>query len=190
MIRLSVYRPDQRHVTRKEIQEIDRRAIEEFCIPQNSLMENAGLAVVEQAVKMVASGARISIVCGKGNNGGDGLVAARVLRGQGYDVSVVKPDSDDAIDGDLVIDAILGTGLSREVRGPALERINQINAFGNVLAVDLPSGMDADTGKPLGAAVKAKVTVTMGLPKIGFREAGALTGEIFVAEIGFPPQLL
>ena len=177
-----------RHVTREEMQEIDRRAIENHGIPAETLMENAGKAVADEAAAL--TGGKICIVCGKGNNGGDGRVAARLLRDKGFEVSIV-PD-DDVIEGDLVIDALFGTGLSREVEGRAREWIEAMNRHGNVLAIDVPSGLDANTGRPLGVAVRARVTVTMGLPKVGFLQPGAdaYTGRVVVADIGFPAGLL
>ncbi|MHC4605567.1 MAG: NAD(P)H-hydrate epimerase, partial [Planctomycetota bacterium] len=180
MFRLRPYDPSMRHVSRAEIREIDRRAIEEFGVPVKILMENAGMAAADEAARMAPPGARVTVVCGKGNNGGDGFVAARGLREKGFAADLVLVDFarddiagvehlaenyDRAIgsgakivaspEGDLVMDAMLGTGVTREVRGPAREMIDRINGGGPVLAVDLPSGLDADTGEPLGAAVRA-----------------------------------
>ena len=96
----------------------------------------------------------------------------------------------------VLIDALLGTGLARPVEGRERELIEQMNAFDPrwfpIVAVDLPSGLDANTGRPLGLAVRASVTVTLGLPKTGFTrpEATPYLGEVVVADIGFPPELL
>jgi hydroxyethylthiazole kinase-like uncharacterized protein yjeF len=96
----------------------------------------------------------------------------------------------------VVVDALFGTGLNRDVAGPARDLIDAVNGLDReehpVIAIDLPSGLDADTGIPRGAAVRATVTVTMGLPKSGFLEAGAnrYLGFLVVADIGHPPALL
>ena len=96
----------------------------------------------------------------------------------------------------LIIDAVFGTGLSREVRARERAVLSEINSFDRrwfpVISVDVPSGLDANTGKPLGIAVEASMTVTMGLPKVGFRvrEAKPYVGELVVVDIGFPSELL
>ena len=210
------YDPSMRHVTREEIQEMDRRAIEEFGIPIETLMENAGLAVAEEAARMAPPGSSVTVVCGRGNNGGDGYVVARDLRERGYDAGLmfVEPEAGDPVDlphlgahlnrataagtarrdeptGNLIVDAIFGTGLKRVVAGRAREVVEQINCQrAPVLAIDIPSGLDANTGTPKGVAVRATATVTMGLPKIGFREPDSreYTGRILVADIGFPRE--
>lgn len=209
-----------RHVTREEMREIDRRAIEEYGVPVDTLMENAGRAVADAVQERTSPACPIVAVCGRGNNGGDGFVAARHLLDRGYEVEVfaldLPPDASSApgrawekVKGRLeqvqrfkarpmavLIDALLGTGLSRPVEGRERKLIAEMNAFDPrwfpIVAVDLPSGLDANTGRPLGVAVKASVTVTLGLPKVGFSrpEARKYLGEVVVADIGFPPELL
>ena len=209
-----------RYVTRAEMREIDRRAIEDHHVPIETLMENAGRAVAEAAVDRVSPACQVVVVCGKGNNGGDGFVAARLLAEQGYEVDVLalkrEYDRSTATGQNweaaqecadfvgrfkkrsmaLIIDAIFGTGLSREARGRERELIEEINRFDRrwfpVLSVDIPSGLDADSGRPQGVAVEASMTVTMGLPKTGFQkpEAKRYLGELVVADIGFPKELL
>ncbi len=211
-----------RHVTREEMREIDRRAIEEHGIPVDLLMQNAGRRVAEVVAERVSPACPVVAVCGKGSNGGDGFVAARLLADRGFEVEVLatergwdpgtaagrareKAEGDGRIEfvGRLkrrpmaaIVDALFGTGLSREVRGLERDLIGELNALDPrwfpVLAVDIPSGLDANTGRPLGIAVRAAATVTMGLPKVGFRAPGAAAyvGEIVVAEIGFPQELL
>ncbi len=182
-----------RAVTREEIREIDRRATEEFGVPAATLMENAGRAVAD-VVLQEFNPLAVTVVCGKGNNGGDGRVAARHLRDAGVEVHEYTPETGYAeIDWtEVVVDALFGTGLARPVEGEMLALIEEMNGNGPVVAVDIPSGLDADTGKPLGAAVRAAITVTMGMPKVGMLapEARAYTGRIIVADIGYPRELM
>jgi NAD(P)H-hydrate epimerase len=209
-----------RHVTREEMQEIDRRAAEEFGVSPDVLMENAGRAVADVVGERISPSCPVVVVCGKGNNGGDGLVAARRLAERGFEVEVLAlaPVYDPATPAgrawekvrdrvDFVgrfktrpmaalVDAIFGTGLSREVRGRERDLILRMNSLDPrwfpVVSVDVPSGLDANTGRPLGVAVRATATVTLGLPKVGFLrpEARPYVGELIVADIGFPPELL
>lgn len=214
-------------VTAEQMRELDRRAIQDRGLPSLTLMENAGRAVAEAAVRMTrASPARpIVILCGAGSNGGDGLVAARHLAQMGRTPEVLLAAAPDQIAGDaaanlsrlgevglsptqatepgavvaacsragLVVDALLGTGLSGEVSGLPRQLIEALgNTHRPVLAVDIPSGLDADSGRPLGAAVRARETVTMGLPKIGlYLYPGCdYAGRVSVADIGLPGDLL
>jgi NAD(P)H-hydrate epimerase len=204
------------------MREIDRRAIEERGIPADLLMENAGRAVADVAAERISPACPVVAVCGRGANGGDGFVAARLLADRGFEVEVLAldPRPDPAAPAGrmhararehegiefvgrlkrrpmaLLIDAIFGTGLSREVKGRERALIEEMNALDPrwfpILSIDLPSGLDADTGRPLGVAVRATATVALGLPKIGFSRPGASSwvGELVVADIGFPPDLL
>jgi hydroxyethylthiazole kinase-like uncharacterized protein yjeF len=203
------------------MREIDRRAIEERGIPADVLMENAGRAIAAVVGERISPSCPVVAVCGRGNNGGDGFVAARLLAEGGYEVEVLPLE--DGYDASTpagraakaafehegvefvsrlkkrgmacLIDAIFGTGLARPVTGREHALIREINALSRdyfpVIAADIPSGLDADTGRPLGIAVKASATVTMGWPKIGFTAPGAsaYVGELIVADIGFPPDL-
>ncbi|HSD18785.1 MAG TPA: NAD(P)H-hydrate dehydratase [Anaeromyxobacter sp.] len=208
-----------------EMRAIDRAAIESFGIPSLALMDRAGRAVAEAARTLAAPGGRIVVVCGGGNNGGDGYVAARVLRAGGRDARVVSlvpaarlsedaratreeaeragvPVDEagelgglDAGPGDVVVDAIFGTGLSRAPEGAfarAIERIHAARTAGaRVLAVDVPSGLSADTGRPLGAAcVRADRTVTFAFQKRGLvlHPGPSFAGEVGVADIGIPAE--
>jgi NAD(P)H-hydrate epimerase len=194
-----------RAVTRAQMREIDRRAIHEYGIPAPALMENAGRALAAEV-----RGRRVLVVCGRGNNGGDGYVAARHLANRGCAVALLEegePQGEAAAmafsarllcretaEGgpfECVVDALYGTGLNRPPEGRGAELIRRINAAGaTVVAADVPSGLDADTGLPLGEAVRAAVTVTMGLPKVGFARAAAYVGRVVVADIGLPRALL
>ncbi len=212
--------------TAAEMRELDRRTIEEFGIPGIVLMENAGRAVVSAIVHEwgAVEGKRCAIFCGKGNNGGDGLVIARRLHNMGASVSVrlfsgdmkgdagtnlnaarrmginivsVSPDLSEEISeaahADMVIDAIFGTGLSSDVGEPYAGVINMINSRARkVVAVDVPSGVNSDDGRVMGAAVHADMTVTFGLPKRGlYLYPGAqAAGRIKTAEIGIPESAI
>ena len=199
----------------EEMRATDAWAIEDRGVPSLELMEIAGRAVAEAAAE-VATSNTAAIVCGKGNNGGDGLVAARVLRETGFEVEALllaPPDelSDDAranadrFDGarqvdpgeltaalrgaGVVIDAVFGTGFAGKPRGPAvaaIEAINQVEA--PVVATDIASGVNASTGEVEGAAVEADLTVTFHAPKLGHWIAPGKehTGELRVAPIGIP----
>lgn len=214
-------------ITAAQMQELERRAIGDARIPVTTLMERAGSGVascIEQWVGTV-SGKTITVICGKGNNGGDGFVAARLLRRRRANVrvltmaplselrrdaalmykqfvkvagrsSVLSYRSKDMAqsllqESDLLVDALFGTGLSSAVTGRYGEIIETINeATRPVVAVDVPSGLHADTGTALGQAVRAGLTVTFGLPKIGlYQNQGIdLSGDIHLVDIGIPPS--
>jgi len=176
------------------------------------LMHRAGMAVAGQALEMVPAGGRILVLCGPGNNGGDGYVAAHLLAQAGRAVDLralgdpARLSGDAALaaaewtgpvgrveDGcefgepDLVIDALFGAGLSRDIEGEARGTIEAVNAAGRpVLAVDVPSGLDGDTGRVRGAAVRATCTVTFVALKPGhlLQPGRALCGGLHVAGIG------
>jgi NAD(P)H-hydrate epimerase len=208
-----------RSLTAAEMREADRRCIEEIGIPSAVLMYNAGKAVFAE----IGQGP-VGIVCGKGNNGGDGFVVALLALLAGHDVRVVLLAPESALTGDpaifhgaftrlggvvrpvhgeaavrealaglsdcaVVVDALLGTGTQGEVRGDARVAIDHWPAV-PTLAVDVPSGLDANTGEPCGAAVHARVTVTFQFPKRGFDQpaAKAYLGRLVVADIGIPGQ--
>jgi NAD(P)H-hydrate epimerase len=206
------------------MREIDRTAIEVYGIPSLTLMDRAGRAVAEAALELAGAKGRVVVVCGGGNNGGDGYVAARLLRGAGRDARVLalvpaerlSPDARavreqaqragvpidevgelagvDAGVGDVVVDAIFGTGLARPPEGAfagAIARVETARVAGaRVLAVDVPSGLSADTGRPLGPCVRADRTVTFGFQKRGLVlfPGAAYAGEVSVADIGIPPE--
>ncbi|MHB9155069.1 MAG: NAD(P)H-hydrate epimerase [Endomicrobiales bacterium] len=214
-----------RAVSAQEMRELDRRAVTEFGIPGIILMENAGRAAADAVEslreKTRGGNGRIAVLCGPGNNGGDGVVCARYLYNRGRDVRAVLMRPPERFKGDalahyrmaerlalpltafaphfslqgyaLVVDALLGTGTKGEITGDFRSAIELINESGlPVVSVDIPSGLDADTGALLGPTVRADVTVTMALPKKAFLspQAKEFTGEVIVAEIGFPRQLL
>jgi NAD(P)H-hydrate epimerase len=189
-------------LTSKQVKEVDALAQERFGISVEWLMEAAGW----QVARFVRQ--RAAVVCGVGNNAGDGLAAARHLDRWGRLASVSCVDAGrlrgpaarelDALrrlgvevaseleleDAEVIVDAIFGTGLSRAPEGRFAEWIEAINGSGkNVISVDVPSGLDADTGVAYAPVVKASATITLGLPKPGLQK---LPGRVFVADIGVP----
>lgn len=181
------------------------------------LMESAGRAVADEAVKMVSPGSRIGIVCGPGNNGGDGFVAARHLSQRGFIVTLGLLGEADALKGDaramyerwagetkpaaelnlsgadLIIDALFGSGLTRKLDGPARITIERVNLSGKpILAVDIPSGVDGSTGEVLGDPVMATRTVTFFRAKPGHHllPGRSFCGTLHVANIGIPGSVL
>jgi NAD(P)H-hydrate epimerase len=249
-----------RSLSRDEIRQLDQRASSELGLSTTLLMENAGrgaavwLAELTGALPPHAGGRplspdpakhisdlrrgpvlpRVLVLCGPGNNGGDGAVVARHLESWRFPVRVVwlaaserlsgdaalqlrilgksgveqfawldeYPDAtaiDDArlgrilADSDWIVDGLFGTGLTRPIEGLNRSVIEKINESGKpTLALDVPSGLDADTGEPLGTAVRAIATATFAAAKLGFSApgAGSYTGEVAVIDIGLPRCLL
>jgi NAD(P)H-hydrate epimerase len=215
-------------VTSAEMRALDRTTIEEIGLPGLTLMETAGRAVAGAAAKMlVGRHGHVAVVCGPGNNGGDGYVAARVLRELGHDAVVYLAVARSAVAGDalahlaileraggvvrpidtpttfgelgdaiagaaLVIDAVFGVGLARPIEGHLADVIAIVNHASHRLAVDIPSGLHADTGRVLGVAVSAERTVTMGALKIALASAPgfARAGTVEVADIGVPAAVM
>ncbi len=211
-------------VTAQQIQRIDQLAIEKYGIPSVVLMENAGRALAEAIRQRQASGTVI-VLCGTGNNGGDGFVAARHLVQMGFDVQVVvighegqlKPDARINFNilqklkyplvmtshispgvitacsaADVIVDAIFGVGLNRNIGEPYAAFIKAINDTATfTVAADIPSGLDATTGQIYGCCVRADQTVTFSRAKQGcLREAGPrYSGKLNVADIGIPLEI-
>ena len=150
------------------------------------LMERAGAAVAREVLQRFPDARRIAVVCGGGSNGGDGRIAARILREQGRD-AVETTAVEQA---DLIVDALFGTGFHGEPREEAAATIERINAAGApVVAVDVPSGVDASTGEIAAGAVRATLTVTFHGRKLGLAVAPGLfhAGDVVVADIGLEP---
>ncbi|MBI5244001.1 MAG: NAD(P)H-hydrate epimerase [Elusimicrobia bacterium] len=220
-------------VTAAEMQSIDRRAIEGFGISALDLMENAGRGVARETAAYVegrlskkVAETLITVCCGRGNNGGDGLVAARFLKEMGGEVMVfiappkregsysqevqtnltaaasagvsVHQASEELVELDvrlrssaLLIDALLGTGASGKPAGLARKIIQRMmKAAKPIVAIDIPSGLNPDTGYHSGVVVPAVLTCTLGLPKRGLlaQAAQRYVGELKVIDIGFPPE--
>jgi ADP-dependent NAD(P)H-hydrate dehydratase / NAD(P)H-hydrate epimerase len=197
----------------EEMRATDRWAIEERGIPGAALMERAGTGLARVIAARAPSG-RIAIACGKGNNGGDGLVAARLLREAGREVDVLAvwpvddfgpdaagqaarlpgaapaPFAPERLEGaSVLVDALLGTGFSGAPRDPAAAAIAAINAAAApVVAADVPSGVDASTGEVEGAAIEAVATATFHLAKPGLwiHPGKAHAGDVEVVPIGTP----
>lgn len=212
----------RRVVTAKEMREIDRRTIKDVGVPSLLLMENAGLGVVGIIKEMLGGDEekRVIIFCGKGNNGGDGMVVARHLFNQGIRVNVYlfgekgtlkgdalknfhilegfgikvvmirdKKDLRNVSEGDLIVDALLGTGVTGEVGGLLAEIIDWINCSSmSVVSVDIPSGLHCDDGSFRGSCVCADQTATMAELKRGLvlPPGRELAGRVTVVDIGAP----
>ena len=194
--------------TGAEASAFDRHAIEGRGVPEAALMESAGRAAADLADHLAPSG-RVCVLAGRGNNGGDAVVVARTLHARGREVQLVLVgrDADDPLlhgwsvptvefsaalleNAALVVDGVLGTGLNGAPREPAASVLSRVaDIAGPVLALDVPSGVVADTGAAPGPAVRASATVAFGWPKLGtLLEPGrSHTGRLVVAEIGFPP---
>lgn len=216
-------------VTAAQMQSLDRRTITEAHVPSSVLMERAGEGVVTHLEQQYGPvrGKTIAIFCGKGNNGGDGLVVARLLhrRHALVHVFLLAPPADLSRDAagmyrrfvrtaartavkpfhsadqarplvascDFVIDALLGTGISSAVTGHYRDAIDLINDVHRpVIAVDIPSGIHADSGAVLGRAVRASMTVTFGLPKLGLMVGPGIdhAGIVQIVDIGIPPAYI
>ena len=221
-------------LTASQMRECDRRASAEFKVPSLTLMENAGAATAHYAVVRFGSVAtgRAVILCGKGNNGGDGFVAARRIKEKiaGSNPVVLLVATPDAVKGDaktnldrwkkaggtlrivadsaawererdtvsaapLVIDALLGTGLSGPVEGLLRNVIEDVNARcqrSRILSLDIPSGMSSDTGESSGPTIRAGATLALAAPKLGqlLPPNADAVGKLSVAEIGIPAAVL
>src|SRR5205809_810825 len=213
-----------------QMRDADRRTIEEIGIPSLVLMENAGrqAAAAMEAVYSDLLDRQIAVLCGRGNNGGDGFVIARTLVQRGADVAVfligrvadVRGDArvnleilgrlgftvvevadsqawelhfSEVSDCTLIVDAIFGTGLNAPISGLIESVIADVNASGiPVVAIDLPSGLSADSPEPIGPAVDAVLTVTLAAPKISLvlPPGETLAGDIVIADIGIPGDVL
>lgn len=209
------------YLTAEEMAALDREAIEDYGIDVLALMENAGVATAQLARRMLGGDVKgLSITClvGKGNNGGDGLVAARHLHDWGADVRVLLAGEKSSlrdvparqlaivermeipIEGPeadlggvrLLIDALLGYSSKGNPREPMARMIRRANSSEvPILAVDIPSGIDASTGEPGDPSVRAKATVTFGLPKTGFLHpvARGHVGDLYLADISMPGRI-
>lgn len=222
-------------LTADAMREADRYTIDEYGLPSFTLMETAGRGCADriQAAYGPLENEAVVVLCGKGNNGGDGLVVARRLRTAGARVHVVLASAADALRPDaaqnlsvlrqlgeqaasrltveqfgdldaltetvrslqprLYVDALLGTGLTSEVREPIRSLVEWVNErAAPTVAVDVPTGLHSDTGSVLGVAVRADRTVTMAVAKVGLRvgTGAVLAGEVDVVDIGIPPFVL
>ena len=209
----------------KEMQDMDKEAVEKYGISDELLMENAGLATYQVIAKhFKINDSHFLIFCGVGNNGGDGLVVARKLFSNGANIKLcilgnpekyknaalknwqiiqklnlpvmimptMKEIATSIVPENIIIDAIFGTGLTRDIEGDYLKTIQLINQKNNqVISIDIPSGIDGNSGKVNGIAIRANHTVTFGLPKIGniLYPGYDYAGNLYVSHISFPPEL-
>ena len=216
-------------VTAAQMREIDRLAVEKYGIAGHKLMENAGRAIAAELLQDMPNiyvGGCI-VLCGRGNNGGDGLVCARCLKAAGIKTTIYIPSPgvngysalcqhnlekarsicqevrelmpedtglEEALKGvPCVVDALFGTGGNRAPEGLWARVIDAANNSGaQIAAVDIPSGLDADTGKAHSPCIKATATYTLGLPKIGLLEdcADPYVGKLKILDIGFPEHVI
>ena len=215
------HRPISAHIARA----LDAAASTDFSIPSFVLMEHASRAVAEAAAWLCTPAQEVLVLCGPGNNGGDGYGAARFLHSWGFSVRVLRlasrppaPEGDAGREAALleadgvriedaagdpgsveaalaaspavVIDGIFGTGALRTLRAPWLDWIRAVNASPALrLAVDVPSGLDADTGAVDPVCVQADVTATMVAPKLGFATRAEAVGHVVEVDIGLPAAL-
>lgn len=204
-------------LTEQQMREVDRIAMEDFGLGVLQMMENAGRNLALHAIENVDDpDGEIVILAGSGGNGGGGLSCARHLRNRGYRVRLFLTRDPSELRGSagaqyriveraglratsaseaeehiqhaaLVIDALIGYSLKGAPRGITEDLIQMVNAFSErTLALDIPSGFDSTSGETPGVAIKPHRTLTLALPKIGLRE---VPGELYVADIGLPPEV-
>ena len=202
------------------MQELDAQTIHGIGIPSLVLMENAARGVADAVIRFFPQTKKVLVVAGKGNNGGDGIAAGRILKIRNrLDVTVYLPYGEEELkedcrrqygiasrvgvkfvkelpelkEFDLIVDAIFGTGFNPPVKGRWAEVIRQLNASGKpIVAVDIPSGISSDSGEVVEPVVKADLTVTFALPKYGqvLYPAAAYCGKVLVRDISIPVDLL
>jgi len=215
-------------VTAKQIQKLDDKAINTYGVPSVALMENAGRGVAHEIMKTFhrRKCRRVCVLCGPGNNSGDGFVAARHLINAGVKTDILLFGRPTKLKADaktnytilkkcgypvrqvnkldartftmirkagVIVDALFGVGLNREIKGVFADVINEVNRGKQyVFAVDVPSGLDATTGKIYGVCLKADKTVTFTFAKTGFykEEGPKCAGKISVIDIGIPEKLI
>lgn len=201
--------------TSAQIKQLDALASEQYGIPEIQLMENAGKSIF-RAIKSEFQSKSFAVFCGKGNNGGDGFVVARLLKCDGREVKVYMTHAEEALSATaklafdkmkeaeipvlsvtdevasdaIIIDALLGISISGAPRGSIKDAIDSIAAMNNtVISVDIPSGLSADDGTAPGSVVKADYTYALALDKVGLNTdlGKALCGKKTVLDIGIPP---
>ncbi len=196
-------------VTSEQMAEADRIVSEEYSITVARMMENAGYQLADFIRRKFGPDDSITVSVGKGNNGGDGLAAARRLHLWGFDVSVnlatreldgIRREELEILEGlgvevkvqefsgaDVVLDAMIGYNLEGELRPPFDSMVEDINSSGaEIVSIDIPSGVNPDTGEMVGEAVDPDHVVTLALPKQGLRQVDA---EIWIADISIPPEV-
>lgn len=204
-------------LTTAQMIEVDRLMIEEYGIRLMQMMENAGRNLAALALQMIAdSDKKVAVLCGAGNNGGGGMVAARHLHNRGMEVHLLRvgdsplkkisahqwrilermglrnePDFN-LRDANLIVDAMIGYGLTGSPRPDTAMFIERANQSGTpILSLDAPSGLDATSGAPSKSCIHARATLTLALPKVGLisPSAKSVVGELYLADISVPPEL-
>jgi NAD(P)H-hydrate epimerase len=199
-------------VTAEQMREVDRVVVEEFDLLLIQMMENAGIRLAELAVRRFQPVA-VAVLCGRGGNGGGGLVAARHLANRGVRVGVTLgedrsrlgevpghqlailermdvPVVPEPVAAGLVLDALIGYSLRGDPYGRAAELIRWANEQeAPVCSLDVPSGLDATTGNVGDLCIRALATLTLALPKTGLAAAPEVVGELYLADISIPPAL-
>ena len=210
--------PDLPALTTEQMVEVDRLMIEEWGITLTQMMENAGRNLAELSKRLLQGleGRKIVMLCGTGNNGGGGMVAARHLHNRGAEVKAVLSGEQkrlkevpahqwnilkrmnitaaeaDLTSADLILDAMLGYGVVGNPREPIAGWIRRANEGGTrILSLDAPSGLDTTTGKPASPCIRAHATLTLALPKTGLLTPAAkpVVGDLYLADISVPPEL-
>lgn len=205
-------------LTTNQMIEVDRLMITEFGIELIQMMENAGRNLAELTARILGaslSGRSVCVLCGRGNNGGGGMVAARHLHNRGADVHIIRvagnlkdiPEKQWRIlekmgfrnepyvelsQADIIIDALIGYGLQGDPRPEVAIWIEKANATGKpILALDAPSGLDTTSGTAGRPTVRADATMTLALPKVGLMSESARSylGDLYLADISVPPEL-
>ncbi len=207
-------------LTAEQMREVDQWLTERYGIQLIQMMENAGQNLAELARRLLGGhvlGRRVAVLCGSGHNGGGGMVAARHLHNWGAEIQVklvsaashlkettvqqwrivqrlgLTTEADLELgSNDLILDALLGYGVTGQPHGPVREWIERANAARRpILALDVPSGLDPTTGIPGQPCIRAQTTLTLALPKTGLLkpEARPFVGDLYLADLGVPPQL-
>ncbi|MBI2451407.1 MAG: NAD(P)H-hydrate epimerase [Parcubacteria group bacterium] len=207
-------------ITRGQMREIDRLMMDGLGISFFMMAENAAREIARVARDQAGNGRRVLVLAGTGGNGGDGLITARRLSGWGYEPRVILVGGRvrDEINilssilvkmkifiqsnslginelfawADIIVDSLLGYGASGNPRGEMVKLIEMANNSGKtIVSVDMPTGLDADTGAPAEFTIKARHTVSIGLPKVGLlKDAASLyVGKLWLCDIGIPPSL-
>ena len=207
-------------LTTDQMMGVDRLMIEEYGIVLMQMMENAGSHLASLAIQLMEESSakkKVVVLCGGGNNGGGGMVAARHLHNRGVEVKIglaTKPENlkeipshqwkilqrlqiqsaetADLAKADLIIDALIGFGIRGNPLGEAAEWIlRAIHSGAPILSLDLPSGLDATSGRPGEPCIRAAATLTLALPKEGLLKESAkgFVGDLYLADIGVPPEL-
>ena len=205
-------------LTTEQMVEVDRLMVTDYGVELIQMMENAGRNLAELVLRMLSASSSkqsVCVLCGRGNNGGGGMVAARYLHNRGADVHLIRlagklkdvpakqwgileniglqNESDfDLHQADMILDALIGYGLRGDPRQEAAILIEKINASGKpVLALDAPSGLDTTSGTAGRPTVREDATMTLALPKVGLMKKSArpYVGSLYLADISVPPEL-